>query len=166
MDTETYSVNEYIPAPGPGEPVFTSSGGMFAGSQHFTVAGGTFNNIMKNYYAAPNVAPHFRIIPMGDINLQKELMVNKELWLLGRRRERNCVRRVYSATIDGRKSNVTVAVYQGEGAEEDWQKDTEMYMSVRFGPPRSIPGPPITYHDGVSLWVLCMYINYSPCIQI
>ncbi|KAJ7036906.1 hypothetical protein C8F04DRAFT_1093806 [Mycena alexandri] len=104
---------------------------MFAGSHHFTVAGGTFNNIMKSYHAAPNVAPDFRMIPMGDIDLQQELMVNEKSGVVGRRRARNSVRRVYSATIDGRNSNVTVATYEGDDAEKDWRRDTEMYMSFR-----------------------------------
>ncbi|KAJ7044392.1 hypothetical protein C8F04DRAFT_1250350 [Mycena alexandri] len=105
---------------------------MFAGSQHFAVAGGTFNNTTNNYVTAPALPPsHLRMIPMGDIDLQKELTVNKESWVLGCRRERTCVRRVYSAVINGRNSNVTVAVYQGDGAEEHWEQDAEVYMSVR-----------------------------------
>ncbi|KAJ7036938.1 hypothetical protein C8F04DRAFT_457417 [Mycena alexandri] len=131
MNTETYPDDGYTSALGPDE--FTSSGGgMFAGSQYFTVGGGTFNNTTNNYVAAPAAPPaDFRMIPIGDIDLQKELTVNKESWVLGRRRKHNCARRVYSAKIDGRNSNVTVAVYQGDGAEEDWGQDTEMYMSVR-----------------------------------
>ncbi|KAJ7773835.1 hypothetical protein B0H16DRAFT_1763296 [Mycena metata] len=119
MGTETSSGDQYIPAPSPEEPVFMSSGvGMFTGSQHFTIAGGMFNNIIKNYRVVPTVPPDFRRIPMGDIDLEQELVVNKKTGVVGRRPERKCVRRVYSAKIDGRKSNVTVAVYQGDGAKE------------------------------------------------
>ncbi|KAJ7027136.1 hypothetical protein C8F04DRAFT_1399665, partial [Mycena alexandri] len=88
-------------------------------------------NIIQNYHAVPIVPPDFRMIPMGDIDLQQELMVNEESGVVGRRQERNCVRRVYSAKIDGRRSNVTVAVYQGDGAEEAWRRDVETYMLVR-----------------------------------
>ncbi|KAJ7745121.1 hypothetical protein B0H16DRAFT_1558935, partial [Mycena metata] len=102
---------------------------MFAGSQYFIVAGGTFNN----YHAAPTV-PHasdFRMIAMGDIDLQKELTVNKESGVVRFRRGHKCVRRVYSAKVAGQNTDLTVAMYQGEGAEEDWRRDREMCMSVR-----------------------------------
>ncbi|KAJ7775402.1 hypothetical protein B0H16DRAFT_1507218 [Mycena metata] len=71
------------------------------------------------------------MLPMGDIDLQRELMVNTQSGVVESRRERNCVRRVYSARVIGRNSNLTVAIYQGNGAEEDWRRDTKMYMSVR-----------------------------------
>jgi hypothetical protein len=56
---------------------------------------------------------------MGDIDLQHEICLEHNSTVLGRyRHERACVRRVYSAKINGRKSGVTVAMYQGDGAEE------------------------------------------------
>ena len=59
------------------------------------------------------------MIPMGDIDLLEEIHLKKETGVVGRPHpERTRVRRVYSAKIDGRKSGVTVAIYQGEGAEE------------------------------------------------
>ncbi|KAJ7714795.1 hypothetical protein B0H16DRAFT_1898970 [Mycena metata] len=131
MDTETHSDDGHISASSLGEPVVTSSGsGIFAGSQYFTIVGGTFNNSTNNSVNA-TVPRDFRMIPMGDIDLQQELVVNKNSGVVGRRRGRNCVRRVYSAEVDGRKSNVTVVVYQGNGAESDWKRDAETYMSVR-----------------------------------
>jgi hypothetical protein len=59
------------------------------------------------------------MIPMGDIDLLEEIHLNNETGVVGRHHpERTCIRRMYSAKIDGRKSGVTVAIYQGEGAEE------------------------------------------------
>jgi hypothetical protein len=59
------------------------------------------------------------MIPMGDIDLLEEICVNNKTGVVGRHHPgRTRVRRMYSAKIDGRKSGVTVAVYQGEGAEE------------------------------------------------
>jgi hypothetical protein len=62
----------------------------------------------------------FRMIPLGDIDLQHEIRLNKVEGsaVVGRRRERASVRRVYSARIDGRNTPTTVAMYQGPGAEE------------------------------------------------
>jgi hypothetical protein len=59
------------------------------------------------------------MIPMGDIDLLEEIHLNNETGVVGYHRpERTRVRRLYSAKIDGRKSGVTVAIYQGKGAEE------------------------------------------------
>jgi hypothetical protein len=59
------------------------------------------------------------MIPMGDIDLLEEIHLKKETGIVRRHHpERTRVRRVYSAKIDGRQSGVTVAMYQGDGAEE------------------------------------------------
>ncbi|KAJ7798809.1 hypothetical protein B0H14DRAFT_3492219 [Mycena olivaceomarginata] len=60
----------------------------------------------------------FRMIPLGDINLQHEVRLDDCMGFVKWRRERTCVRRLHSAKIEGRKSPVTVAVYQGDGAKE------------------------------------------------
>ncbi|KAJ7899840.1 hypothetical protein B0H13DRAFT_792718 [Mycena leptocephala] len=101
--------------------------GMFSGSQHFTVTGENLTNITNNYPPAPTLPSDFRMIPLGDIDLQYDTGV------IGRHREwgRPRVRRVYSAKVEGRNSNVTVAMYQGHGAEEEWQRDIARYMAVR-----------------------------------
>jgi hypothetical protein len=89
------------------------------------------------------------MIPMGDIDLLEEIHFKNETGVVGRHHpERTRVRRVYSAKIDGRKSGVTVAVYQGDGAEEEssselsgnecsdkvwqeWCQDIANYMMLR-----------------------------------
>ena len=58
------------------------------------------------------------MIPLSDIDLQREICLNNNSGLVDRQRERARVRRVYSAKIVRRKSGVTVAMYQGDGAEE------------------------------------------------
>jgi hypothetical protein len=58
------------------------------------------------------------MIPLADIDLQYEIRPNNGAGVVNRPRERLRVRRVYSAKVDHRKSNITVAMYQGEGAEE------------------------------------------------
>ncbi|KAJ7706580.1 hypothetical protein B0H16DRAFT_1901600 [Mycena metata] len=132
MDTGTYSDDEYTPPSSPDDPIYTSfGGGMFAGSQYFTISGGTFSNHVNHHYPPPAEVPKFRTIPMGDIDLQQELMVNEESGNIDRRRERHCVRRVYSAKIDSRNTDLTVAIYEGDGAKEAWQQHIKMYMSLR-----------------------------------
>jgi hypothetical protein len=60
----------------------------------------------------------FRLIPLGDIDLQHEIRLGMDAAIVERRRERRCVRRVYSAKLEGRSSGMTVALYQGNNAEE------------------------------------------------
>ncbi|KAJ6582627.1 hypothetical protein DFH09DRAFT_1076504 [Mycena vulgaris] len=94
-----------------------SGGAIFSGSQNFTMAGGTFNSVTKNYNIAPTAHLDLRIIPQGDINLDREIRFNTKVGVLKRKSGRNSMCRVYSATIQGRKA--TVAIYQADGAEEN-----------------------------------------------
>ncbi|KAJ6452405.1 hypothetical protein C8R45DRAFT_640498 [Mycena sanguinolenta] len=98
---------------------------MFSRSRHFTVKGQNLTNITNNY-ATPSVPPDFRMIPMGDIDLQyqirlEQIQVDECTGVVNAQpHKRACVRRMHSAKarIDGRKSRVTVAIYQGNDAEE------------------------------------------------
>jgi hypothetical protein len=99
------------------------------------VAGGTFTNVTKNYPAAPTVpsgifcqhvsfmtptesCADFPRIPMGDVDLQREIRLENWSGVVDIQPKRRSVRSVYSAKIDRGKSSVTVATYQGESAEE------------------------------------------------
>ncbi|KAJ7340576.1 hypothetical protein DFH08DRAFT_874832 [Mycena albidolilacea] len=102
-----------------------ASYGVFSGSQHFTVAGGTFTNI-TNHHDAPTPPSDFRRIPLGDIDLQREIRLDWNLGVVSAR-----TLRYHSAKIDRGTSSVTVAMYQGEKAEEEWRRDVAKYMAVR-----------------------------------
>ncbi|KAJ6580622.1 hypothetical protein B0H19DRAFT_1369173 [Mycena capillaripes] len=91
---------------------------------------GTFTSIIKNYTTAPTIPSDFRMIPLGDIDLQDEIRVDNRSGVVNRHSKRARVR-VYSAKLDGRTSNMTVAMYQGKGAEEDWREDIARYMAIR-----------------------------------
>lgn len=56
------------------------------------------------------------MIPLGDIDLQHD--IGSDFSVVDRRRGRPRVRRVYTAKIKGRNSNMTVAIYEGDSAEE------------------------------------------------
>jgi hypothetical protein len=58
------------------------------------------------------------MIPLGDIDLRQELLIDYDTGIVNRNRERPRVRRLYTAKIAGQKSEMTVAVYQGDGAQE------------------------------------------------
>jgi hypothetical protein len=57
------------------------------------------------------------MIPFGDIDLQREVNLKCHSGVVDRRHVHG-VRRVYTANIEGRRSSATVAIYQGDGAEE------------------------------------------------
>jgi hypothetical protein len=58
----------------------------------------------------------FRMIPVGDIDLRREINLNRKTGVV--ERQRRCIRSVYTARIDRRKSEMTVVLYHGDKAEE------------------------------------------------
>ncbi|KAJ6524161.1 hypothetical protein B0H19DRAFT_1276614 [Mycena capillaripes] len=112
-------------------------GAIFAGSHHFNVTGGTFTSI-NNGGIPPSPPSEFRPMRLGDISLQEELGLDLGSRTVRRMRGRRpSVRRVYSAQakVHGRKTNATVAIYQGDTAEErisqEWRKEVELYSLLR-----------------------------------
>ncbi|KAJ6518423.1 hypothetical protein DFH09DRAFT_1373446 [Mycena vulgaris] len=90
----------------------------FPKAQHLVVAGGKFKSIINITQAAPMAPPDFHMIPMGDLDLREEIRPRHRSGVVYPREGRASVRRVYSARVHGSKSKMTVAVYQGENAEE------------------------------------------------
>ncbi|KAJ6450172.1 hypothetical protein C8R45DRAFT_1114247 [Mycena sanguinolenta] len=87
------------------------------------------NFVKNNYSAAPTVLSDFRTIPLGDIDLRREIRLNNDSVIV-------TSRRLHSAQMHGRSSVMrTVAIYQGDGAEQDWREDVERYLAVRRVPP-------------------------------
>ncbi|KAJ7679419.1 hypothetical protein DFH06DRAFT_510807 [Mycena polygramma] len=120
---------------------------IFSKAHHFTVSGGTFTNVTHNYNTL-SIVSDFRTIRLGDIDL-RDLRLDTASDLAGHPGESRSTRRVYTARVEGRKSNMTVAIYQGNGAEEvsyvtvllhanftrintqDWREDVALYTSLR-----------------------------------
>ncbi|KAF7334341.1 hypothetical protein MSAN_02379000 [Mycena sanguinolenta] len=73
----------------------------------------------------------FRTIPRGDVKLVREICLSTESGVVGRQSRGVGVRRtVYHAEIRGDPGTVTVAMYQGDSAEEEWRKDVAKYESI------------------------------------
>ncbi|KAF7337105.1 hypothetical protein MVEN_02148100 [Mycena venus] len=83
------------------------------------------------FMTAPAEPSDFRMIPLGDIDLQHEIRVDYYTGFVEWRREQTRVRRLYSARIEGRKAPATVAIYQGNSAKEEWERDIAKYISAR-----------------------------------
>ncbi|KAJ7267747.1 hypothetical protein C8J57DRAFT_351382 [Mycena rebaudengoi] len=136
MDSQTFPDQDFSsrrssdPAKDP--PGSASYGGaIFSCSQNFTVNGGTFTSITKNYPTVSTVASDLRIIPLCDLDLQREIRLLDRVAVAHPHPERRSVRRLYSAKIEGRRSSVTVAMYQGNEAEEELRQDIANYTAVR-----------------------------------
>ncbi|KAF7374257.1 hypothetical protein MSAN_00308600 [Mycena sanguinolenta] len=105
---------------GGGGGVNGGGGGLGEGPRVKIITGGTVN---KNYSAA-TVPSGFRTIPLGDIDLQREIQLERCSGVAS-------LRRLYSAKIRREKSNRTIAVYDGDGAGQEWRHDIARYMAIR-----------------------------------
>ncbi|KAJ6512481.1 hypothetical protein C8R45DRAFT_322445 [Mycena sanguinolenta] len=101
------------------------SGGMGEGSRVKIGTTTTVTNFVRNKYSgAPTVRSSFRTIPLGDINLQREIQLYNSSGVTS-------LRRLHSARVEGKASDVTVAVYQNAGAKQEWRQDIGRYMAIR-----------------------------------
>ncbi|KAF7353338.1 Kinase-like protein [Mycena sanguinolenta] len=101
--------------------------------------GGTGHGPTVNICAPPREEEsEFRTIRLGDIKLRKEIsrkydygVVNFESGLNQCAVVRRVVRRLYSGEIHGDPAPVSVAIYEGDRAEERWRQDVARYAAIR-----------------------------------
>ncbi|KAJ7142252.1 hypothetical protein C8R44DRAFT_760419 [Mycena epipterygia] len=103
------------------------TGSFFPNSHNFLVSGGEFTSVTNIYHSSPSVRQDFRMIPLGDLDLRHEIGGD----IVHARRRRGYVKRIYHARIEGRNANSTVALYQGQAAEEVWRRELETYSKFR-----------------------------------
>ncbi|KAF7337145.1 hypothetical protein MVEN_02152500 [Mycena venus] len=80
------------------------------------------------FTAAPTAPSDFRRIPLGDIDLLREIHVDYDSGVVDRHTRMQVRRRVHSARVEGR--SVTAVVYQGNGADKEWRRDLEKHRSL------------------------------------
>ncbi|KAF7374164.1 hypothetical protein MSAN_00298100 [Mycena sanguinolenta] len=133
MDLNGTHPDEHLGSYSPGDNSGSASygGSIFSGSQHFTVAGGTFTNITKNYSTVLAVLRDFQTIPLGDIDLQREIRLKNDFGAIR-------LRKLHSAQIRREQSKMTAVIYQGDGAEQEWRPDVEKYMTYIFSHPNIV----------------------------
>ncbi|KAJ7063819.1 hypothetical protein C8F01DRAFT_1250091 [Mycena amicta] len=113
------------------------SGSFFHSSNQVSVTGGMLTSaqsVTNHFHHGPSVGvpqADFRKIPLGDINLRRELRVDDRSVSVYRRHEHGSVHRVYSARVEGRKGDMTVAMFQGKNAEEQWSQTVLEHSSLR-----------------------------------
>ncbi|KAF7334334.1 hypothetical protein MSAN_02378300 [Mycena sanguinolenta] len=105
----------------------------------------------------------FRTIRRGDVKLVgKEVVVNRLSRGLG-------VRRIYHAEIRGDPGTVTVAMYQGDSAEEEWRKDVAKYELIWhpnimqiYGLVSTMMFYAMVFHDGI----FRLHSQHRTCVRI
>ncbi|KAF7353159.1 MFS general substrate transporter [Mycena sanguinolenta] len=70
-------------------------------------------------------------IRLEDINLMKTIRLDPHSDVVGCRSRGVGVRRTYHAEIRRDPGTVTVVMYQGDGAEDEWRQDVTKYESIR-----------------------------------
>ncbi|KAF7353365.1 hypothetical protein MSAN_01525100 [Mycena sanguinolenta] len=99
------------------------TGAFFPTATAFTIGGGVFTS---------NVNVTNNRIRLGDIKLRKEIRLNdRRSGVVDRRSVRASVRRMYSAEIRRDPGLVTVAMYDGDDAEEECRRHVAKYESTR-----------------------------------
>ncbi|KAJ7469386.1 hypothetical protein B0H11DRAFT_2283845 [Mycena galericulata] len=142
------------PPPEPeGEPPYTGTaqyaGAFFPRSERLLISGGVFtSNVTHITQGTPPLPPDFRMIPLGDIYLRHGVGVAaRSTGTMG-------ARRVYSARIEGKRRDMTVAIYQGDNAEQEWRDALSKYLWLRhpnflqlYGAASSVGIHTIIFHD-------------------
>ncbi|KAF7353321.1 hypothetical protein MSAN_01520100 [Mycena sanguinolenta] len=132
------------------------AGAFFPEATGFNIRGGVFtSNVTNNVYNPPPEQPsEFRTIQLGDINLRKEIRLNIHSDVVGRQSPGPRVRRMYSAESRRDPGPVTVAMYQGDEAEEEWRQHLAKYEEIRhpniiqlYGPASTKWLRAIVFHD-------------------
>ncbi|KAF7364432.1 hypothetical protein MSAN_01104200 [Mycena sanguinolenta] len=91
------------------------------------------NIVVKTFNGLDATPPDFLRIPLGNINLQSEIRVDATTGAVWwhRDQKRTNVRRMYSARVVGHNEPMTVALYHGHNAEEEWKRDLSRYSRLR-----------------------------------
>ncbi|KAF7353165.1 hypothetical protein MSAN_01504000 [Mycena sanguinolenta] len=86
------------------------------------------------YFGQPQAQEpsEFQKIRLGDVRLIKEVHLSRRSGIVDRQNRAVGVRRIYHAEIRRDPGTVTVAMYQGDGAEEQWQQHVAKYESIRW----------------------------------
>ncbi|KAF7364457.1 hypothetical protein MSAN_01107100 [Mycena sanguinolenta] len=87
--------------------------------------------VMKTFNGPEATPSDFLRIPLGHIDLRSVIRMDAATGAVSRRRERKSVRRMYTARVVGHNEPMTVALYQGHNAEEEWKRDLSRHSGVR-----------------------------------
>ncbi|KAF7364425.1 hypothetical protein MSAN_01103500 [Mycena sanguinolenta] len=91
--------------------------------------------VMKTFTNTEATPSDFLRIPLGHIDLRSEIRVDVAAGAVWQhhRQKRASVRRMYSARVVGHNEPMTVALYQGDSVEEEWNRDLSRHSGIRCG---------------------------------
>ncbi|KAF7373705.1 hypothetical protein MSAN_00581500 [Mycena sanguinolenta] len=147
------------------------TGSFFPNATAFTINGGVFTcNVTNNVY--DEQFPEFRRIPLGDIKLGKEFKNVVCSGILDRQNRVAGVRRIYSAKICPNPAPVTVAMYQGRAAEEEWHQHLAKYKAIRHPNVMQLYGlvrspsvhAMVFYNEMIPYWQFLTSFQHSPIL--
>ncbi|KAF7378445.1 hypothetical protein MSAN_00271500 [Mycena sanguinolenta] len=107
--------------------VASYSGAFFTNSRNLVITGGTFTS-HNSIFSPPSDFPR---IPFGSIDLRNEIRLDVPAGVVSRNHEQGAVRRMYSARVECRNTPMTVALYQGDDAEEEWRRTVSRHSRFR-----------------------------------
>ncbi|KAF7374291.1 hypothetical protein MSAN_00312300 [Mycena sanguinolenta] len=87
--------------------------------------------VVKNFTSPEATPSDFLRIPFGNIDLRSDIQVDAETGAVWRRHQWKSVRQMYSARVIGHNEPMTVALYEGDHAEEEWKRDLSCYSRLR-----------------------------------
>ncbi|KAJ6482636.1 hypothetical protein C8R45DRAFT_1002068 [Mycena sanguinolenta] len=104
------------------------SGAFFPNSSRFVLSGGTF--ISHNTTETP--PSDFLRIPLGNIDLRNEIRLDKAGDVVRSPRTPGGVRQMYSARVAGHNEPMTVALYEGDHAAQEWRHSVSCHSGLRW----------------------------------
>ncbi|KAJ6530783.1 hypothetical protein B0H19DRAFT_1384653, partial [Mycena capillaripes] len=107
------------------------AGAFFPKSRDFVIEGGIFTSNTTHVSQAPSLSSDFRMIPLGDIDLQREICLNGDSAIIDCRDGRRYIRKMYTAKINREQADMTVAIWEGENAEDNWKHHIYMLSRIR-----------------------------------
>ncbi|KAF7326725.1 hypothetical protein MSAN_02500500 [Mycena sanguinolenta] len=103
------------------------AGAFFPNSRHLAIEGGTFTS---NNTIASQPSDYLRL-PLGSIDLRREIRLDAAAGVVSRNYGQSPVHRMYSAQVECRSTPMTVALYQGDGGEEEWRESVARHSRLR-----------------------------------
>ncbi|KAJ7472568.1 hypothetical protein FB451DRAFT_299281 [Mycena latifolia] len=109
-----------------------SAGTFFPNAQHFVISGGSFTNFTTHVPSpVSSGSGDVQLIPFGEVDVRREISLDVESGMATRRTQHQTVRRLYSARVEGRISDMIAVIYEGIEAEKDWQQEIKRYTGIR-----------------------------------
>ncbi|KAJ7096993.1 hypothetical protein C8R43DRAFT_1049041 [Mycena crocata] len=110
------------------DAVHPDSNGFFPNGSNFVVAGGKFSSVTNYITNGASGSTDFKCIPLGDVDLRHEIRLSNMAGIVYRI---PTSRKVYAARIEGRTSDMTVGIYLGSNAENEWKNNITKYDGLR-----------------------------------